>query len=113
VSGTFAGLAEGATATDGLRQYAVTYAGGDGNDVVLTATNTAALRPALGLAAAAGGLALSWPQNDITWELQSATNLVAPVVWSALPQPYPTNETGDVILEIGPERQKFYRLYHP
>ncbi len=113
VSGTFAGLAEGATATDGLRQYAITYAGGDGNDVVLSATNTAALRPALAFAAAAGELALSWPQNDITWELHSATNLVAPVAWTALPQPYPTNETGSVILEPGPEKQKFFRLYHP
>jgi len=36
VSGTFAGLAEGATVSDGIYAYSITYVGGDGNDVVLT-----------------------------------------------------------------------------
>ncbi|AWM39736.1 Extracellular serine protease precursor [Gemmata obscuriglobus] len=36
VSGTFAGLAEGATITSGSATYAISYVGGDGNDVVLT-----------------------------------------------------------------------------
>ena len=41
VSGTFAGLAEGATVSDGTNSYTITYAGGlDGFDVVLTAVNT-------------------------------------------------------------------------
>lgn len=38
VTGTFAGLPEGATLTIGLTQYAITYVGGTGNDVVLSAT---------------------------------------------------------------------------
>ena len=37
VVGTFAGLAEGALATIGGFPFTITYAGGDGNDVVLTA----------------------------------------------------------------------------
>jgi len=37
VTGTFNGLAEGATFTSGGTQFQITYAGGDGNDVVLTA----------------------------------------------------------------------------
>jgi hypothetical protein len=37
VSGTFAGLAEGATFLEGATTFQITYAGGDGNDVVLTA----------------------------------------------------------------------------
>jgi len=37
VTGTFNGLAEGATFTSGGTQFRITYAGGDGNDVVLTA----------------------------------------------------------------------------
>jgi len=37
VSGTFAGLAEGATFQSGGAWYTISYAGGDGNDVVLTA----------------------------------------------------------------------------
>ncbi len=36
VVGTFAGLAEGATLTVGSDTYAISYTGGDGNDVVLT-----------------------------------------------------------------------------
>jgi hypothetical protein len=36
VSGTFAALAEGATVSDGIYAYSITYVGGDGNDVVLT-----------------------------------------------------------------------------
>ncbi len=38
VTGTFSGLAEGATLTLGTIEFAITYAGGDGNDVVLTCT---------------------------------------------------------------------------
>lgn len=36
VTGTFAGLAEGATFTSNGRTYQITYVGGDGNDVVVT-----------------------------------------------------------------------------
>ena len=41
VTGTFAGLAEGAAITEGGATYRVSYAGGDGNDVTLTATGDA------------------------------------------------------------------------
>ncbi|MES2193352.1 MAG: cadherin-like domain-containing protein [Pseudomonadota bacterium] len=37
VSGTFAGHAEGSTFTSGAARYTITYLGGDGDDVVLTA----------------------------------------------------------------------------
>lgn len=37
VIGTFAGLPEGATVSDGTSYYTISYVGGDGNDVVLTA----------------------------------------------------------------------------
>src|SRR5262249_38174035 len=39
VSGTFAGLAEGSYFYVGGRQFRISYAGGDGNDVVLTDTS--------------------------------------------------------------------------
>ncbi|MFO0796528.1 MAG: tandem-95 repeat protein [Gemmataceae bacterium] len=45
VTGTFAGLAQGATIDVGTRTYAVSYAGGDGNDVVLTVTHVTAGPP--------------------------------------------------------------------
>ena len=38
VAGTFAGLAEGGTFSSGPATFAITYAGGTGNDVVLTVT---------------------------------------------------------------------------
>jgi hypothetical protein len=47
VTGTFAGLAEGATLTIGGQRYAITYHGGDGNDVVLTALEDAPAPPAI------------------------------------------------------------------
>ncbi len=40
VNGTFAGLAEGGTITVGSRSYTISYVGGDGNDVVITAVGT-------------------------------------------------------------------------
>ena len=42
VSGTFAGLAEGASFAHGSSSYSISYVGGDGNDVVLTALYDAA-----------------------------------------------------------------------
>jgi|GEM_PF-391341 len=41
VTGTFSGLAEGASFTSGTRTYAISYAGDDGNDVTLTDTGAA------------------------------------------------------------------------
>ncbi len=38
VTGTFNGLPSGATVTVGIQSYTISYTGGDGNDVVLTAT---------------------------------------------------------------------------
>ena len=40
VSGTFFGLPEGGTFSSGGATFAITYAGGDGNDVVITTINT-------------------------------------------------------------------------
>ncbi len=40
ITGTFNGLAEGATVTVGNARFSISYVGGDGNDVVLTALNT-------------------------------------------------------------------------
>jgi autotransporter-associated beta strand protein len=40
VTGTFNGLPEGGLRDVGSRQFVISYQGGDGNDVVLTATNT-------------------------------------------------------------------------
>lgn len=42
ITGTFAGLAEGATIAIGTASFSISYVGGDGNDVVLTALTDAA-----------------------------------------------------------------------
>ena len=49
VTGTFAGLAQGATTTVGGVEYTINYAGGDGNDVVLSATVVSAPDTGFGL----------------------------------------------------------------
>src|SRR5207244_4487626 len=41
VGGTFAGLPEGAAVSVGVRNFTVSYHGGDGNDVTLTAARAA------------------------------------------------------------------------
>ncbi len=45
VNGTFSGLAEGATVTAGAVKFAISYVGGDGNDVTLTYTAPATPQP--------------------------------------------------------------------
>jgi VCBS repeat-containing protein len=54
VVGTFAGLAEGAMVTFGSRRFFISYHGGDGNDVVLTADH----------APVAGASSLSYSVNE-------------------------------------------------
>ncbi len=52
VNGTYAGLAEGAHVTEGSAHWTISYTGGDGNDVVLTAVGAPA--PPTGVSAVSG-----------------------------------------------------------
>jgi fibronectin-binding autotransporter adhesin len=115
VTGTFAGLPEGALVRAGPRQFHITYKGGDGNDVVLTATNTAALRPALSIwRTATNSVVVSWPQSDIGWLLHATTNLGrTPILWTEIPAPYQTNGRNLQFIEPRPVGNKFYRLHDP
>ena len=45
VTGTFTGLAEGATLTSGSQQFTISYTGGDGNDVLLTYSGAVPVPP--------------------------------------------------------------------
>jgi autotransporter-associated beta strand protein len=45
IGGTFAGLAQGATFSAGSTQFRINYTGGDGNDIVLTATTVSTTDP--------------------------------------------------------------------
>ncbi len=114
VSGTFAGLPEGATLSAGLRQFRISYEGGTGNDVVLIATNTATLRPTLSILATATNTALvSWPQSDTTWLLQANTNLLETEHWGQLPPPYQSNAGKVLVIQPSTGTNQFYRLHHP
>jgi len=59
VIGTFAGLAQGATFTSGDNTFQISYTGGDGNDVTLTATATPEPSTWIGGALAFAALAFS------------------------------------------------------
>ncbi|HOX02825.1 MAG TPA: autotransporter-associated beta strand repeat-containing protein [Candidatus Paceibacterota bacterium] len=114
VAGTFAGLPEGAVVSAGPRQFLITYAGGSGNDVVLLATNTAALRPVLSISRAGAGVTLAWPQSDIGWRLHAATDLgAAPILWTEIPPPYASNLTDCIFTEAASAGCRFYRLHSP
>ncbi len=69
VTGTFAGLAEGATFTVGAATFAISYVGGNGNDVTLTVTAIAAPAPDLpGLPTAGGNTShTQFPILDCWW----------------------------------------------
>jgi len=56
VTGTFNGLAEGATVTAGTNNFTVSYKGGDGNDVVLTPSTTGGTAPTVSSITFNGGL---------------------------------------------------------
>jgi hypothetical protein len=56
-TGTFAGLKEGAAVEVGKARYRISYRGGDGNDVVLTAATTASPSATARAAAAADSAA--------------------------------------------------------
>jgi autotransporter-associated beta strand protein len=115
VLGAFSGLPEGAVLTAGDLQLHVSYTGGTGNDVVLTVTNTAALRPVLSIwPTTTNTVVVSWPGPDAGWKLQATTNLAtAPVAWTEIPPPYATNTTSLILVEPSPPGHKFYRLHKP
>jgi autotransporter-associated beta strand protein len=85
VVGTFDGLPEGATFPAGGLLFQITYAGGDGNDVVLTRVAAAASQ-IQGLASLPDGSkeiqGLGAP--GLAYTLEAATNLSAPVLWLPL-----------------------------
>jgi hypothetical protein len=57
---------------------------------------------------------LSWPLAAEGWNLQATTNLsAAPVAWTNVPPPYPTDSDDFHVIEPVLARKKFYRLFHP
>ncbi len=69
--------------------------------------------PQLTIAPAGTNVTVSWPNFAAGYQLLSATNLAAPVVWSGVTQVTQTNSTQDFVLMPISGRQQFFRLYHP
>ncbi len=115
IIGTFADMPEGTLISAGANQFRISYGGGTGNDVVLVATNTAALWPALAIGkTASNSVVLSWPQSVTGWFLQATTNLgTTPVLWTALPPPYSSNLTDYLFTEPVTTGSRFYRMHRP
>ncbi len=110
VSGAFVGYPQLAGFIAGGMAWRINYAGGDGNDVTLTAqpTNTA---PRLGLDFANGQLSARWPDWAPRLQLVSATNLVPPVFWDPAAG-LPVLSNGEWALPLSPATNpaRFYRL---
>lgn len=87
---TFAALSEGALLTNQGVVFAITYAGGDGNDVVLTRVNS--LMDLTSVTPQPGGDVIALAGQGVPgWNfiLEAATNLFPPVIWT----PVSTNTT--------------------
>ncbi|HSY18729.1 MAG TPA: hypothetical protein VK815_10360, partial [Candidatus Acidoferrales bacterium] len=118
VSGTFAGLAEGATlvANDGAH-YTISYHGGSGNDVVLTQTSLAS-QPAItgiqklpGGGMQLGGIGIS----NLTYTVQANTNLIT-ATWVTIgtaSAPVNTNVFQFTDPQATNYLQRFYRFSWP
>lgn len=75
VAGTFNGLPENANLWVGSQHFRISYAGGSGNDVVLT---TVAPPPRLAIEkVSADSVRLLWPTNDPAFQLQFVTNILS------------------------------------
>jgi autotransporter-associated beta strand protein len=112
VTGTFNGLAQGATLTIGAQQFQISYTGGDGNDVVLTQI-TGFPRPTLSIQQAlAGSVRVLWQTNDPAYTLQSNTNL-STTNWTTVSPPPVISGSNYIVTNSLSAPLMFYRLSKP
>ncbi len=82
VSSTFVGWPEGSRQFISNAFYQITYAGGDGNDVVVTVTNPAAIWRGAGVTAA-WSLSANWSNNVVPGQNYDVIFPVAPATFTA------------------------------
>lgn len=112
VSGTFTGLPQNANFYIGQEQFTISYAGGTGNDVVLTRIPTPP-RPVLTIQRVPPAFVrLLWPTNAAGFALQFNTNLLTTNWAGALPLPV-VSGTNNVVTNAMSDEQRFYRLFRP
>jgi len=112
VQGEFTGLPHNATFTVDDQIFRISYAGGDGNEVVLTKIADV-FRPTLTIQKVSpASVRLLWPTTFAGYTLQSTTNLDAANWSAALPLPAVTG-TNNVVTNGSGNARQFYRLFKP
>jgi autotransporter-associated beta strand protein len=112
VTGEFTDLPEGANFYIGGEQFAITYVGGDGNDVVLTRIPTPP-RPALVIEPfQPASVRLLWPVSFTDYTLQFSTNLSGADWMPTLSLPVIIG-TNNVVTNAAGGARRFYRLFKP
>ena len=110
--GTFTGLAQGKKLYIGNQLFQITYAGGSGNDVVLTRLVTPP-PPTLAIQQIPpASVRLLWATNDPPFSLQVCTNLPATNWAAASPLPVAIG-TNNIVTNSTTGGQRFYRLSNP
>jgi hypothetical protein len=108
---TVHGLPEGAwvLAGDPASEFRITYAGGNGSDVLLERTGLF-VPPELSIRVSGTGRVVEWPLSAQGYTLQYSPD-IAPPVWSneGLPLPDAT-ATEFFVIDGGEEVSRFYRL---
>ena len=112
VIGTFSGLPQGKKLYIGQELFQISYAGGSGNDVVLSRLITPP-PPALAIqSVSASSVRLVWPTNDPPFSLQTASSLPATNWSAALPLPVVIG-SNNVVTNSLSGTEGFYRLSGP
>ena len=112
VTNTFLGLPEGATLNINGTPFRISYAGGSGNDVVLTQLADTQ-QPRLNITRAANtNVVLRWATNFTGFALESNTNLNTNV-WAVLTNLPAVSGTNHVVTNTASGTQKYYRLRAP
>jgi len=106
VAGSFDGLPEGVSFMADGSLFDITYAGGDGNDVVITLLQ--ALQPTLTIGASLSNAVISWaPDTGTNWLLQQ-TAVLSPATWTNSP----SGSTNPIVVPAALPT-KLYRLFKP
>ena len=115
VSGTFAGLPEGATLTLSGAQFQVTYHGGDGNDVMLTQLTAMSeeFAPVLSIVRSPPqSVRLSWTASATGFQLYSSPTLL-PDLWTPVPEPVVVIAGRNTVTVPAGDSHVIFRLVKP
>jgi hypothetical protein len=109
ITGTFFGLPEGTITNLNGMPFRISYVGGDGNDVTLTAT-----LPRLDIARTnPAQVRLSWPTNYPGFNLQRASAINGSASWSNHPMSRVVMGSNYTVTQPATTNQEFFRLKQP